>query len=62
MHGQKGRGCGRPRTFVDATEIGRLRSRGCTVREIAEELGYSRSLVHKTLANCGTIRDANAVV
>ena len=58
----KGKRLGRPRAFVDAAEIGRLRLRGRTVREIAEELGYSRSLVHKTLANFGTIRDANAVV
>lgn len=58
----KGKRLGRPRAFVDAAESGRLRLRGRTVREIAEELGYSRSLVHKTLANCGTIRDANAVV
>jgi DNA invertase Pin-like site-specific DNA recombinase len=56
----KGKRLGRPRTFVDATEIGRLRSRGRTVREIAEELGYSRSLVHKTLANCGEVRVVNA--
>jgi DNA invertase Pin-like site-specific DNA recombinase len=56
----KGKRLGRPRTFVDATEIGRLRSRGRTVREIAEELGYSRSLVHKTLANCDSPTVANA--
>ena len=56
----KGKRLGRPRTFVDATEIGRLRARGCTVREIAEELGYSRSLVHKTLANYSEVRVANA--
>jgi DNA invertase Pin-like site-specific DNA recombinase len=56
----KGKRLGRPRAFVDAAEIGRLRSRGRTVREIAEELGYSRSLVHKTLANCEDVRVANA--
>jgi DNA invertase Pin-like site-specific DNA recombinase len=47
----KGRKLGRPRVVVDALKIGSLRSQGRSVREIAEELGYSRSLVHKTLAN-----------
>ncbi len=36
----------RPRVIVDAARIGRLRAQGRTVREIAAELGYSRSLVH----------------
>jgi DNA invertase Pin-like site-specific DNA recombinase len=56
----KGKRLGRPHTFVDATEIGRLRARGRTVREIAARLGYSRSLVHKTLANCTSRDVANA--
>jgi DNA invertase Pin-like site-specific DNA recombinase len=47
----KGRKLGRPRVPVDTVKIGTLRSQGRSVREIAEELGYSRSLVHKTLAN-----------
>ena len=47
----KGKRLGRPRVAVDAVRIGRLRAQGRTVREIAQELGYSRSLVHKTLAN-----------
>jgi DNA invertase Pin-like site-specific DNA recombinase len=47
----KGKRLGRPRMAVDAARIGRLRAQGRTVREIAQELGYSRSLVHKTLAN-----------
>ena len=47
----KGTKLGRPRRIVDAARIARLRSQGRTVREIADELGYSRSLVHKTLAN-----------
>jgi DNA invertase Pin-like site-specific DNA recombinase len=47
----KGRRLGRPRMVVDAIRIGCLRAQGRTVREIAQELGYSRSLVHKTLAN-----------
>jgi DNA invertase Pin-like site-specific DNA recombinase len=48
----KGKTLGRPRTAVDAARIGRLRAQGRSIREIADELGYSRSLVHKTLANC----------
>jgi DNA invertase Pin-like site-specific DNA recombinase len=48
----KGRKLGRPRMILDAPKIARLRAQGRTVREIATELGYSRSLVHKTLANC----------
>jgi len=47
----KGKQLGRPRVAVDALRIARLRAQGRTVREIADELGYSRSLVHKTLAN-----------
>ena len=47
----KGKTLGRPRVAVDAARIARLRSEGRSVREIATELGYSRSLVHKTLAN-----------
>jgi len=35
----------------DAVRIARLREQERTAREIADELGYSRSLVHKTLAN-----------
>jgi len=31
--------------------LGRLRAQGRSVRQIAAELGYSRGLVHKTLAN-----------
>jgi DNA invertase Pin-like site-specific DNA recombinase len=47
----KGKKLGRPRVGVDAAKIGRLRAQGRSIREIADELGYSRSLVHKTLAN-----------
>ena len=47
----KGRKLGRPRSTVDAVRIGQLRAEGRSVREIAGELGYSRGLVHKTLAN-----------
>jgi len=47
----KGKKLGRPRVVVDAARIGRLRAQGCSIREIADELGCSRSLVHKTLAH-----------
>jgi DNA invertase Pin-like site-specific DNA recombinase len=47
----KGKRLGRPRISVDASHMARLRADGRTVREIAELLGVSRSLVHKTLAN-----------
>jgi len=56
----KGKRLGRPRVPVDAARITHLRTQGRTVREIADELGYSRGLVHKTLANGGAIRLANA--
>jgi len=49
----KGKRLGRPRVAVDAARIARLRAQGRSVRDIAAELGYSRSLVHKTLANRG---------
>ena len=55
----KGKTLGRPRVAVDAVRIGNLRSQGRSVREIAAELGYSRSLVHKTLANGESARVAN---
>jgi putative DNA-invertase from lambdoid prophage Rac len=47
----KGKKLGRPRAVVDASRIARLHAQGRSIREIADELGYSRSLVHKTLAN-----------
>src|SRR6202158_5118857 len=47
----KGKTLGRPRVAVDAARIGRLHAQGHSLREIASELGYSRSLVHKTLVN-----------
>lgn len=56
----KGKRLGRPCMIVDRTKIDRLRSQGRTVREIATELGYSRSLVHKTLANDESFRVVNA--
>src|SRR5215472_7076894 len=56
----KGKRLGRPRVTVDAARIGRLRTQGRSVREIAGELGYSRSLVHKTLANGRAFRVVNA--
>ena len=56
----KGKQLGRPRVIVDAARIASLRARGRSVREIAAELGYSRSLVHKTLANRESSRIANA--
>ena len=56
----KGRTLGRPRVVVDAARIGRLRAQGHSVRAIASQLGYSRSLVHKTLANGRGFRVANA--
>jgi len=56
----KGKRLGRPRTVVDAAKIIRLRSQGRSIREIADELGYSSSLVHKTLANRESRRVGNA--
>jgi len=55
----KGKKLGRPSIAVDAARIARLRLQGLTVREIATELGYSRSLVHKTRANRESFRVAN---
>jgi DNA invertase Pin-like site-specific DNA recombinase len=47
----KGKTLGRPRLIVDAARIGRLRAQGRSIRDIADDLGYSRGLVHKTLSN-----------
>jgi len=51
----KGKTLGRPRMIMDNARIARLRAEGRTVREIADTLGVSRSLVHKTLTNRGSI-------
>jgi DNA invertase Pin-like site-specific DNA recombinase len=47
----KGKTLGRPRVAVDVARISLLRAQGRSIRDIADELGCSRSLVHKTLAN-----------
>jgi DNA invertase Pin-like site-specific DNA recombinase len=57
----KGTRLGRPRISVDASRVARLRAEGRTVREIAVTLGVSRSLVHKTLANRGSLGTAITV-
>jgi DNA invertase Pin-like site-specific DNA recombinase len=44
-----GKRLGRPRVVVDAATIGRLRSQGRTVREIASELGILAALSTKPL-------------
>ena len=52
----EGKPIGRPLVFVDAPRIATLRANGHPLGEIAAELGYSRSLAHKALANgesCG---------
>ncbi len=56
----KGKRLGRPRINLNEARIAQLHADGRSVRQIAEELGYSRSLVHKTLANSETARAANA--
>jgi DNA invertase Pin-like site-specific DNA recombinase len=58
----KGKRLGRPRIIVDGDRIAQLRAEGRSVRAIAEELGYKRGLVHKTLANRATICGATATV
>jgi DNA invertase Pin-like site-specific DNA recombinase len=55
----KGKRLGRPRILVDAVKVSRLHSQGRSIREIANELGCSRGLVHKTLSNGGIARAAN---
>ena len=56
----KGKTLGRPRTVIDAAKVTRLRVQGRSIREIAEELGCSRSLVHKSLGNSASRGVANA--
>ena len=55
-----GKRLGRAEVALDAERIGHLRAQGRSTREIAEELGHSYSLVHKTLANGESRRVANA--
>ena len=54
----KGKRLGRPRVVLDAARIARLRAQGRSIREIAQELRCSRSLVHKTLVNGAASRVA----
>jgi DNA invertase Pin-like site-specific DNA recombinase len=51
----KGKRLGRPPVCVDTSRLEQLRGEGWSIREIAEALGVSRSLVHKTLSNRGQI-------
>lgn len=46
----KGRRVGRQPIAIDRARLVAMRSQGCTIRSIAQTLGCSRSLVHKTLA------------
>jgi DNA invertase Pin-like site-specific DNA recombinase len=54
----KGRRLGRPPLSLDISRVAKLRTQGCSIREIAEVLGVSRSLVHKTLAHRDEIKTA----
>ncbi len=45
----KGKKLGRPQLKLDRSRIARLRREGRSLREIADELGCSHALVHKTL-------------
>ncbi len=47
----KGKKLGRPRLVADRSQIARLRAQGCSIREIAAQLGCSLGFVHKTLGN-----------
>jgi DNA invertase Pin-like site-specific DNA recombinase len=51
----KGTRLGCPRVSLDASRVAQLRSQGRTIREIADVLGVSRGLIHKTLAHRGQI-------
>src|SRR5215470_17771677 len=46
----KGFSVGRKPVSIDSAKLNALRSEGRTIREIADTLGVSRSLVHKTLS------------
>jgi DNA invertase Pin-like site-specific DNA recombinase len=46
----KGFRVGRKPVSIDSAKLQALRSEGCTIREIADALGVSRGLVHKTLS------------
>jgi len=54
---RKGKVLGRRRAVVDVARVASLRSQGLTLRAIAAEMGYSRSLVHKTVSKLAP-RDA----
>jgi len=46
---RKGKHVGRPRANVDKSRIHALKNGGLPIRAIAEQMGLSKSLVHKTL-------------
>jgi len=46
--------------LIPLANIGRLRLQGRSVRQIASELGYSRGIVHKTLASSKSLAVASA--
>ena len=48
---RKGKRIGRPRANVDKFKIHELKNGGLPIRAIAEQMGLSKSLVHKTLQN-----------
>lgn len=51
----KGKHLGRPCISIDTLKIAALRRQGRSVRQIAAELGLSRSRVHKSLVNLPVI-------
>jgi len=47
---ENGKRIGRPEIFVDEGEIRRLRAEGCSLREIAEQVGVSHTKVAQIIA------------
>jgi len=58
----KGRAVGRRRSYVDTAALAMMRSQGKTIRECADALGVSRSLVHKTLSFSASAVTENATL
>jgi DNA invertase Pin-like site-specific DNA recombinase len=50
----KGQRLGRPGVDLDPTKLNEMRGRGLTMRAMANELGVSLGLVHKTLLKCSS--------
>jgi DNA invertase Pin-like site-specific DNA recombinase len=51
----KGKRLGRPGVDLDLMKLNEMRGQGLTMRAMADKLGVSLGLVHKTLSKCSSV-------